>query len=110
VPSERVFVLGASLKECHAFPALMVERNIDVVILDLNLDFDEDGLVLGTDVARTAKVLGFQGCMLLHSSGENLMAHMTEEGSAIHGVVEKTSDTQRFLAGVMAGWKQFQQA
>jgi DNA-binding NarL/FixJ family response regulator len=106
--TDRLVVRGANLEETQAFPALILEHNIDIAILDLNLDFDEDGLVLGTNVARRAKALGFQGCMLLHSSGENLAAHMTEDGSAIHGVVAKTSETSRFLAGVMEGWEQFQ--
>jgi hypothetical protein len=30
------------------------------------------------------------------------------DGFAIHGVVVKTSETSRFLAGVMKGWHQFQ--
>ena len=44
--------LGATLVEAHGAVARIVELGADVVILDQNIDFKEEGTVLGSDLCR----------------------------------------------------------
>jgi hypothetical protein len=106
VPIDQLLVRGDTKEECDLFPFELVAQGIDLAIVDLHLDVSEDVSVSGCDVAKRAKLLGFKGCVIIHSS-DVYLADLLQEGAPIHSVVEKNPDSQKLLLEFHRCWTEF---
>jgi hypothetical protein len=95
------FVRGLSLAECMRFPQEVTDQKVDIVIYDLNLEF-EDGQIRGTELAKQARARGFVGCQILHSAETEILISPNDE--LFDGVIEKTADRTTLLSGIKRAW------
>jgi FixJ family two-component response regulator len=100
-----LFASGLTVQECHDFPEEIIERNVDISIVDENLDLD-DGMthISGTDLCRHARANGFKGCLILHSAQSPTKALLDQ---CLDGFVEKTADREAFCSGIAKAWKTY---
>jgi hypothetical protein len=106
VPRANLLIRGQTEAECNAFAGELVERGVDLAIIDLHLDVTDEVSISGIDIAKQAKAIGFKGCMVIRSS-DILMADLLRKGAPVHAAVDKTSDTRNLLRKLLAAWDLF---
>jgi hypothetical protein len=95
------FVRGVNFAECTRFPQEVMDQKVDIVIYDLNLEF-EDGGIQGTRLAEQARERGFLGCQILYSADTEILISLNDK--VFDGLVEKTADRTILLAGIKRAW------
>jgi hypothetical protein len=104
LPKENLLVWGSTEAECHAFGREICTRRVDVALIDMFLEFDEgETLILGTQIAKQARALGFQGCLIAHTANDS---HEDVE-KMFHGIIGKTSDKERLVKEICQLWTAF---
>jgi len=105
-------VRGATYDECINFVNYLVDTQPDIAVFDENLDFDREGSLSGTRIAKKARELGYEGCMVRHSSETLAVA---QDGSRtakcdplFDGTIEKTCQKSDFLLGICEAWRSYQ--
>jgi hypothetical protein len=92
------FAMGNTKEEALVdFVEKCFKIHIDVVLLDVYLEFDE--LVLGTRIAIKLRQLGFTGTILLHSANEKPMSIIVDNDNVVDGFLEKKAFQRDYVEG-----------
>lgn len=106
IPKGNILLFGATFEEAQRFPQAICSQRVDIAIFDQNLDFDEHGSLLGSELVLEAKLCGFKGCCILHSS-DSCLNDLMLTNTAFHGAVEKSANPIKFTNNVTRLWRDF---
>jgi len=97
--SDKSVVLGESAQEVESVIGVVMEKKIDAVLLDQNLEYDGK-CIKGTDIARRLRAIGFDGVIIMRSANTEEHDQQLYSAAGADGMSSK-SQTSKQIADVV---------